>query len=64
MKEEQDYLREQVRRLKWQEGISYKYLAEELLDMKYNSFINFATGKKNLGYNRTKLLKGFIEDML
>ena len=47
MREEQKYLREQVKRLKWQEGISYKYLAEELLNMKYNSFVNFVHGYKD-----------------
>ena len=49
LREEQNYLREEVKRLKWQEGISYKYLAEELLDMKYNSFVNFVHGYKDLG---------------
>ena len=62
--EEQMYLREQVKRLKWQEGISYKFLAEQLLDMKYNSFVNFVNGYKNLGYERAKLLKAYIDDML
>lgn len=64
MLDEQNYLREEVKRLKWQEGISYKFLAEELLDMKYNSFINFVNGYKNLGYKRIRLLKGYIEDMI
>ena len=64
LREEQNYLREEVKRLKWQEGISYKYLAEELLDMKYNSFVNFVNGYKDLGYTRTKILKGYIEDMI
>ena len=64
MREEQNYLREEVKRLKWQEGISYKYLAEELLDMKYNSFVNFVHGYKDLGYTRTRILKGYIEDII
>ena len=62
--EEQCYLREQVKRLKWQEGISYKLIAEDLLDMRYNSFMNFLHGYKELGYNRAKKLKGFINDMI
>lgn len=64
MKDEQNYLREETKRLKWKEGISYKYLAEELLGMKYNSFINFVHGYKDLGYARVKLLKEYIEDTM
>ena len=56
MREEQNYLREEVKRLKWQEGISYKYLAEELLDMKYNSFVNFVHGYKvNITLRQSRL---------
>lgn len=64
MKDEQNYLREQVKRLKWKEGISYKTIAEDLLDMNYNSFINFVNGYKDLGYERTIILKGYIADMI
>ena len=46
------------------EVINNKYLAEELLDMKYNSFVNFVHGYKDLGYTRTKILKKYIEDMI
>ena len=34
---DQDFLREQVKKLKWQEDISYREIAEDLLCMKYNS---------------------------
>lgn len=64
MEEEQKYLREQVRRLKWQENISYKTIAEELLDMNYNAFINFVNGYKRLGYKRIAKLRNYINDML
>lgn len=64
MEELQNYLREQVKRLKWQEDIDYKTIAEELLDMNYNSFINFLHGYKRLGTERTKVLKEYIENML
>lgn len=63
MIEEQNYLREEVKRLKWKEGINYKYIAEELLCMKYNSFINFVHGYKDLGYKRAKILKTYIDDI-
>ena len=62
MNEEQNNLRLDVKKLKWQKDISYKYLAEEVLSMKYNSFINFIHGYKNLGYTRTIILKEFIKD--
>ncbi len=64
MNREQNYLREQVKRLKWQEDISYKYIAEEVLEMKYNSFVNFVNGYKDLGSERVKILRTFIEDVI
>ena len=60
----QEYLREQVKRLKWEEDISYKTIAEELLNMNYHSFINFMKGYKNLGYERSRMLKNYIDDIL
>ena len=63
MKDDQDYLREQVKRLKWQEGMNYKCIAEELLGMKYNSFINFIHGYKKLGYKRARKLKEYVDDI-
>lgn len=64
MKNEQNLLREQVKRLKWQEDISYKTIAEDLLNMRYESFINFVHGYRDLGYERTKKLKEYLECML
>lgn len=64
MNREQNYLREQVKKLKWQEDISYKYIAEEVLEMKYNSFVNFVNGYKDLGSERVKILRTFIEDVM
>lgn len=60
----QEYLREQVKRLKWQEGISYKTIAEDLLSMNYNAFMNFMHGYKALGSEKEKKLKEYIEVML
>lgn len=61
---EQDYIREQCRRLKWQEEIDYKVIAEDLLDMNYNAFINFVNGYKDLGKKRMQILKDYINNML
>ena len=59
MKKEQDKLRCEVKELKWKYDISYKEMSE-LLDMKYNSFINFVHGYKDLGYGRAMKLKEII----
>ena len=64
MNREQNYLREQVKRLKWQEDISYKYIAEEVLEMKYNSFVNFVNGYKDLGSERVKILRSPILNLM
>lgn len=61
MIDEQNYLREEIKRIKWQKDISYKYIANEILKMKYNSFINFVHGYKDLGYERRRILKMFID---
>ena len=64
MLELQNYLREQVKRVKWEKDISYRTIAEELLEMNYNSFINWLHGYSNLGTNRARKLYSFIEDIL
>jgi len=61
---DQDFLREQVKKLKWQEDISYREIAEDLLCMKYNSFINWLHGYTNLGYERKKQLEEYISCMM
>ena len=64
MKIEQDFLRENVKRLKWQENISYKQIAEDLLSMNYNSFINWLHCYADLGSEKAALLKDYIECIL
>lgn len=59
---DQEYLRSQCKRLKWEEEISYKEMAEHL-DLKYNSFMNFICGYKNLGERSVKRLEEFIIDV-
>lgn len=59
----QNYLREEVKKLKWEENISYKVIAEDLLEMKYNSFINWLHGYKNLGRDKIEKLKDFVNNM-
>lgn len=56
----QDNLRKEVRKLKWEEGINYKIIAEDLLEMKYNSFINWLHKYKDLSNKRINILKDFI----
>ena len=56
----QDFLRMKVRKLKWEENISYKVIAEDLLDMKYHSFINWLHRYKDLGNKRIMILTDFI----
>ena len=56
----QNYIRKEVRRLKWEENIKYKTIAEDLLDMKYNSFINWLHNYKNLSNKKIIILQDFI----
>lgn len=58
---EQDKLRDKVKELKWKDNVSYKELAV-LLDMKYNSFMNFVHGYKRLGYARAMELERIVEE--
>lgn len=63
MVKSQEYLREEVRKLKWEEDISYKTIAEDLLEMNYNSFINWLRGYKNLSRKKVEQLKDYINTM-
>lgn len=56
-------LRNEVKRIKWEDDISYKVVAEELLNMNYHSFINWLHGYKNLSKEKIKKLSDFINDM-
>ena len=56
----QNYYRKEVRRLKWEEDIKYKTIAEDLLNMKYNSFINWLHYYTNLSEEKINILKDFI----
>lgn len=59
----QNYLRKEVKRLKWEEDIKYKTIAEELLEMNYNAFINWLRGDKNLSREKIKILEDYINIM-
>ena len=59
----QDILRNNTKKLKWEQNISYKILAEDLLDMDYHSFINWIHGRSNLGSMRAGILQDFIDCM-
>ena len=56
----QEYFREEVKKLKWKEDISYKFIAKNLLDMNYNAFINWLRGYKNLSREKLEKLKDYI----
>ena len=60
----QQQLRTQVRILKAIEGIKYKNIAEDLLDMQAGSFYNFLCQKATLSEERAQLLKDFINDAI
>jgi len=60
----QDLLREQVKKLKWQEDIYYKEIAKDLLDMHYNSFMNWLHGYCELGSDKEKKLQEYVDCML
>ena len=59
----QNYMRAEVRRIKWEEDISYKTIAEDLLNMNYNSFINWLHNYKDLSIKKILILKDFIDVM-
>lgn len=56
----QDFLRDEVKRLKWEEDITFKELAQDLLDMDYHAFINWLHGRCNLGSSRASILQEYI----
>ena len=59
----QNILREEVKRIKWEEDINYKVIAEDLLNMNYHAFINWIRGYKNLSNKKMMILQDFINDM-
>lgn len=59
----QDILREEVKKIKWLEEITFKTIAEDLLDMNYHAFINWLHGYKNLSREKVIKLQNFIDDM-
>ena len=61
---DQDYLRKCVKKLKWQSDISYKEIAEELLAIKYHSFINWKQGKYELSEGKAKDLLDYVECLI
>lgn len=64
MKDKQEFLREQVKRLKWQEDITYREVAEDLLEMNYNSFINWLHRYCDLGSDKIEKLYDYVICML
>lgn len=59
----QNILREEVKKLKWLEDITFKTIAEDLLCMNYHAFINWLHGYKKLSDEKVLKLKDFINTM-
>lgn len=53
-----------TKRAKWQEDISYKTIAEDLLCMNYHAFINFLHGYKDLGTSKARKLEEYLTTIL
>lgn len=64
MKIDQEFLRNNVKKLKWQDDIDYKEIAVDLLNMNVNAFYNFVKGYKELGAERSKLLYDYIVNII
>lgn len=59
---EQDILREKAKMMKWKYDVDYRTIAEDVLGMNYNSFLNFVNGYKELGRQRSKILEDYINN--
>ena len=59
---EQDILREKAKMMKWKYDVDYRTIAEDVLGMNYNSFLNFVNGYKELGRQRSKILDDYINN--
>lgn len=59
---EQDILREKAKMMKWKYDVDYRTIAEDVLGMNYNSFLNFVNGYKELGRQRIKILDDYINN--
>lgn len=61
MLDNQEELRIQVKKLKWQYDISYKEIAIDLLEMDYQAFNNWVNGRCKLGRQKVKQLQDYID---
>jgi hypothetical protein len=59
---EQEILREKAKMMKWKYDVDYRTIAEDVLGMNYNSFLNFVNGYKELGRQRGKILEDYISN--
>lgn len=60
----QDILRIDTKRIKWEYGITYKEIAEDLLDMNYRAFINWIHNRCDLSSGRASSLREYIDCFL
>lgn len=54
--------RKECRRLKWEEGIAYKVMAEDWLKMNYNTFINFVHGQASISDEKIRTLNKHFDN--
>lgn len=59
----QEEIRERAKMLKWKYNIGYKFVAEEILHMHYNSYLNFVNGYTTLGKQRAEILSKYIRQI-
>lgn len=57
-----NYLREECKRLKCYQGITYKEIAE-YLEIRQDSFYSWLKGYYNLGYSKQRKLKEIISNL-
>ena len=61
---DQNYLRKCVTKIKWESDIDYREIAEELLSIKYRSFLNWKKGTYNLSEEKAKILLDYVECLI
>ena len=58
-----DYLRKEVKLLKALQGISYKEIAEEYLEVSYKGFLNWLNGQYEYGADKRKDLEEIVKNL-
>lgn len=61
---DQDYLRNCVKKLKWNNDICFKEISGELLGISYHSFINWKRGEYDLSEEKARELLDYVECLI